>query len=59
MVGPLEFAAPKPVATDEAPLVAAAVGSDELAEPVAAADRGGAPTLPRLREYKPTDADLD
>ena len=59
MVGPLEFAAPAPEpADDEAPLVAAAVGADKTGDQVAA-DRLGAPTLPRLREYKPADPDID
>jgi hypothetical protein len=69
--GPLEFVAPtdrvdppkpaKPAipAFDQAPLVAAAVGVDEPVEAIGAADRRGAPTLPRLREYRPTDTDAD
>jgi EAL domain-containing protein (putative c-di-GMP-specific phosphodiesterase class I) len=62
MVGPLEFVAPDAPKVDQrlfddAPLVGAAVGGDDLADPVIAVDRTAAPTLPRLREYRPTEGD--
>ena len=63
MVGPLEFLAPETPAeiVDDGPSVAhmvgAAVGSDDLADPVPVANPVGSPTLPRLREYRPADGD--
>jgi EAL domain-containing protein (putative c-di-GMP-specific phosphodiesterase class I) len=75
VIGPLEFVAPTvepidaiapivpiaPVADDvfdAAPLVGAAIGAEDL-DPSINGDRTGAPTLPRLREYRPAEPDWD
>ncbi|WP_426573009.1 putative bifunctional diguanylate cyclase/phosphodiesterase [Aquihabitans sp. McL0605] len=73
-IGPLEFAAPPPVAEAPrstapvsvfdappapTPLLGAPVDADiDLNEPRPRPERLGGPTLPRLREYRPTDAEI-
>ena len=72
-VGPLEFLAPSAEVVEpagahnlfedgpapDAPLVGASVGGEEPQDHLVAADRAAAPTLPRLREYRPSDTEVD